>query len=211
MYKCIAFDLDGTLVDAFEAVYQSVNHALTEMGYDHVDDHSIMRAVGWGDRDLLTRFVSQEDAAKTLELFRAHHRVALKTGTKFLPGAQAALEALKGHGYQLALATNRPRFSTDVILETLSARDFFHHTICADQVPNAKPEPDLLHHIMAQLGLEAHELLYVGDMTVDIESAKNAGVAVMAVCTGTCTREELEALKPNKVLDGVGQLIEVLK
>ena len=50
------------------------------------------------------------------------------------------------------------------------------------------------------MGSPPAETLYVGDMTVDVETARAAGLAVAVVPEGSSTREELEALRPDYLL-----------
>src|SRR5262245_54914291 len=106
--KLIIFDLDGTLVDAYKAVAASINHALSTFGFPKIDDETIKRSVGWGDKVLVSKFVPPEKLDQVLSVYRLHHRSALKSGTKFLPGAKQLLERLKEAGYQMAIASNRP-------------------------------------------------------------------------------------------------------
>ena len=80
----IIFDLDGTLVDAYQAVAGSVNYSLGKMGYPPVDDDTIKRLVGWGARNLIQNFVSEEEIDRILSIYRQHHAAALKSGTSFL-------------------------------------------------------------------------------------------------------------------------------
>src|SRR5262245_35251088 len=117
--KLVIFDLDGTLVDAYKAVAARLNHALKSFKYRVLDDPTIKRYVGWGDKNLVSKFVRPEDVDRMLSVYRAHHRSALKSGTKFLPGAKPLLDALKKDGYQLAIASNRPSRFTHIILKHL--------------------------------------------------------------------------------------------
>ena len=70
MLKLIAFDLDGTLVDAFKAVTNSINHVLVTMGYPNQSHYSVKRAVGWGEGKLLVKFVGEENKQKAYKLYQ---------------------------------------------------------------------------------------------------------------------------------------------
>jgi phosphoglycolate phosphatase-like HAD superfamily hydrolase len=85
--RLVIFDLDGTLVDAYPAIASSVNFTLTKLGFPEASYNQIKRAVGWGDRHLLARFVGEELSYKAIKLYRRHHAKALKSGVRFLTRA----------------------------------------------------------------------------------------------------------------------------
>ena len=93
--RLVIFDLDGTLVNAYQAVYQSINFAMRQKGFPPVSARTIRRSVGWGDRHLITRFVGKKHSGDVLEVYRRHHRISLKKGTRLLPGALRLLRDTK--------------------------------------------------------------------------------------------------------------------
>lgn len=208
--KLYMFDLDGTLVDAYKAVAASINYALKAMGYPVLTDEEVKRSVGWGERILIAQHVREEDVDKTLSVFRQHHRAALKTGVKFLPGAKETLKTLKSAGCQLAIATNRPTRFTHIILKTLNAVDFFDYILCGDKVENPKPAGDILTTILEKLNIDPSEALYVGDMAIDVEAGHAAGVRTIAVITGSHRREDIEPVRPFAMIDRMVDLEEIV-
>src|SRR5206468_4299493 len=138
----------GTLVNAYRAVYRSINFALGEFGFPPVSAHVIKRSVGWGDRHLIEGFVGKEKAPAVLKLYRRHHKDSLTTGVKFLPGAKTLLNDLKRNGYRLAIASNRPTKFTKIILKILGIDRCFDCVLCGDQVKRPKPYPDMLWQIL---------------------------------------------------------------
>lgn len=209
--KLIIFDLDGTLVDAYKAVSRSLNYAFKKIGLPPVDDDIIKRSVGWGDRNLIQRFVPLSLTAKALSIYRRHHKKALKKGTKFLPGAKKILFGLKKRKYKLAIASNRPTLFTKIILKHLQADHLFDIILCADKVKHPKPAGDILSAILKKFKILPGETLYVGDMTIDVETAKNAGVKSVIVLTGSSQREEIVPLKPFKIIDRLADLSSFLE
>jgi len=210
MFKAYIFDLDGTLVDAYQAVAQTLNHALKELGYPPADDETVKREVGWGQRYLVEAFVREEDVEKVQLIFKDYHKVALRSGTKFLPGAEALLKKLREKKYHLAIATNRPRYSTDVILDHLQITDMFEMTLCGDELTNLKPHPEILERILTKFDVPPQEALYVGDMTIDVQTGQAAGVKTVAVVTGSSTFEELKELKPFKLCHHLDEMHDLV-
>jgi phosphoglycolate phosphatase len=212
MIRLVIFDLDGTLVNAYPAVSQSVNYTLKAMGFKPRSDHQIKRAVGWGDRQLLAQFIGDDLAAQALRLYRPHHSKALVKpgGVKFLPGAHSTLKSLKKQGYKLAIATNRPTIFTRIILKRLGIWELLDMTLCADKVAQGKPQPDILHAILKKLKVTKLETLYVGDMTIDVNTGHNAGIRTIAVTTGSSTKAELKTLQPWRIISKIDQLKTII-
>jgi len=209
--KLVIFDLDGTLVDAYKAVASSLNHTLIEVGCAAVNDDTIKRTVGWGDRHLVGSFVGEEKLEQAMSIYRQHHARAIKSGTTFLPGARKLLGNLKDKGYKLAVASNRPTRFTHIILKHLQVNRIFDCVLCGDKVARPKPEADILTEILGRLALRPDEALYVGDMTIDVETGHKAGVKTVAVATGSSTKEEIDALKPLAIIDRVIEVERVLE
>ena len=209
--KAVIFDLDGTLVDAYKAVERSMNYALTQAGFPKVSAHTIKRSVGWGDRQLIEGFVGQAHAPKVLDIYRRHHKGSLKTGVKFLRGAQKILKDLDRDGYILAIASNRPTRFTKIILKVLKMDGYFDYVLCADKISRPKPYPDILKYILKKYKLRREEALYVGDMTIDVKTGNSARVKTVAVLTGSSTRDEISALKPYRIIPRISLLENIIK
>ena len=203
MIKAVIFDLDGTLVNAYPAVSESVNYTLKSLGLPCRSDTQIKRSVGGGDRKLMAHFVGEALAPQALAIYRPHHTKALhfKGAVKWLPGALGILKFLKGKGYKLAIASNRPTRFTRIILKVLGVSGLFDVVLCADRADKPKPYPDMLWAIAKRLRLETAEVLYVGDMTIDVNCAHAAGIRAVAVATGSSSRKELKDLKPWAFID----------
>ena len=213
MIRAIIFDLDGTLVNAYPAVSQSVNYTLKTMGFKPHTHAQIKRAVGWGDRQLMAQFEGEALSDIAITVYRPHHAKAILKpgGVRFLSGAQALLKALHGEGYKLAVASNRPTRFTLLVLHQLNIRRLFDVVLCADRAPRPKPYPEILRVILKRLRLSRAEALYVGDMTIDVNTGQRAGVRTIVVTTGSSTRPELKALKPHAIVPRINQLKIILK
>lgn len=209
--KAVIFDLDGTLVNAYPAVERSMNYALVRSGFPKVSAYTIKRSVGWGDRHLIEGFVGREHAPRVLKIYREHHQQSLRTGVRFLPGAARLLKDLDRRGYLLAIASNRPTKFTRIILKVLNIEHHFDHVLCGDKIERPKPYPDILRLILKKYKLRTHEALYVGDMTIDVQTGNSARVKTVAVLTGSSTRKEISELKPFKIIPRISGLTEIIK
>ena len=208
--QLIIFDLDGTLVNAYRAVAASINFTLKKLNCPLQNDETIKRSVGWGDRNLLSRFVGADQIEPALTIYRRHHAQALLNGTTFLPGAKKILQDFKKEGYQLAVASNRPTRFTQIIIRHLKMNRLFNKILCADKLKAGKPDPSILFTIIKQLKQKKSETLYVGDMTIDVETGNRAGIPTVAVLTGSSTQAEIEKLCPYRVISNISELKKVL-
>lgn len=208
--QLVIFDLDGTLVDAYDAVAASLQHALEQMDLPTINHAMVKKNVGWGETHLISKLVPQTHVAQVLSIYRQHHRSALKSGTKFLPGAKKLLEGLKKDGYTLAVATNRTSRFTHVILKHLKIADSFDYIVCGDEVKRAKPEPDMLQMILKRSGIRVEQVVYVGDMMIDVQAGVAAGIKTIAVLTGSCGKEDFSGHAPFAFALSADQILPIL-
>jgi phosphoglycolate phosphatase len=211
MIKLIIFDLDGTLVNAYKAVAVSVNKVLSDLNIPEADDATIQREVGWGERKLLNAFISDDLLDNAVAMYRKYHKQALSGNTFFLSGAKELIDIICKRGYTLAVATNRPVWSTKEILDCLGIRDRFKIVLSGEQVKNQKPAPDIIFDILEKLSVKKGEALFVGDMTVDAQTGNAAGVKTVIVTTGSSTREEIERESPFKIVDNVYDVVSIVE
>ena len=201
--KLVIFDLDGTLIDAYEPVARSLNYALQRVGVAPLSAETIKRTVGWGDRHLLRSCIGDIDLGKVVRIYRRHHARSLRNGSKLLPGARRLLNVLRRRNLKMAVASNRPTRFSHIVMEHLDIRSYFDYVLCGDKLPKAKPDPDILFRILKKFRLPPEQALYVGDMIIDIQTGHSAGVRTVAVATGSSHKSELRALKPFRLIDNV--------
>ena len=208
--KLAIFDLDGTLVDAYEAITRSFNYTMKKYGYPPQDPLVIRRAVGWGDRNLLKPFVKKCDLHKALSVYRRHHRLSLLKYSRLIKGVRRILDYLKAKNYQLAVASNRPTLFSRLILRHLKLDRYFTYVLCADKLKHGKPHPEILQRIMRRLSVRPQETVYVGDMPIDAEAARRTAIRAVIVTGGSGIKNEIRAEKPYLVIRNILALKNVL-
>lgn len=206
MIKLVIFDLDGTLIDAYEAIEKSLNYTLKILGYETVGFSAVHKAVGAGDVNFIKTFVEDKYVEKALGIYREHHKSALLTYTRTIPSTKRMLKSLKKRNFRLAVATNRPEKFSLILLNHLGLDDYFDLITCAGTVEELKPEPTLLLRILEELEINSDEALYVGDMAVDVYAGKNAGIKTIAVMSGSSSESELKKAKPHKLISSIAEL-----
>jgi phosphoglycolate phosphatase len=208
--KLVIFDLDGTIVDAYGAISRSFNYALKKLGLEAEDHLTIRRAVGWGDKQLLSPFVEKKDLVKALLLYRNHHKIALLKYSRLFPNVKYVLRYLKEKGYKLAVASNRPTKFSLILIRHLGIEKYFNYWLCADKLKHGKPNPEILRRIIRKFSLKPKQALYVGDMALDAQAGRRAGISTIIVATGSSRLTEIKKEKPALVIREVLELLEVL-
>jgi phosphoglycolate phosphatase len=202
----VLFDLDGTLIDSFPAIAASVNHVRSLYHLPPLSVAEVTRYVGRGAALLLRDTVGVGDPKANAEAYRVHHPSVIQAGTKWLPGALDMLQSLHAQGVKLGVCSNKPIAFTRLILNGTPFQALFDVVLGPEDAGKHKPAPDILLVAMTRLGVAPEKTLYIGDMTVDIETARAAGVRVWVVPTGSDTVAALDAARPDRRLRDMDEL-----
>lgn len=193
-YDLIVFDWDGTLMDSAAAIVNAIIAASRDMNLPEPPESRARHVIGLGLSDALRYAVpelAEQDYPKMVERYR-HHYLSKDHELVLFPGAYEMVEELSAAGRMLAVATGKSRLGLNRALEQSGLGGFFHSTRCADEC-FSKPHPKMLEEIMDELGVTSDRTLMVGDTTHDLQMARNAGVAALAVAFGAHPRTVLES------------------
>jgi len=205
--KGVIFDLDGTLIDSYQALFLAFRHAYQNMGLPPLSFEEVQKVTGHGLASTFRHLLGEERVPEALTLFRQKYEEVLRPYTSLLRDARQVLETLHGRGIQLAIATNKlGRFSRE-IFEHFGLDKLFTIIVGDEDVSQNKPHPEMLLFAIEKMGLRKEEVIFVGDSSIDIQTAKNAGVRVFAVPTGVTKREDLEKAQPTAVLHSLLDLL----
>ena len=130
----------------------------------------------------------------------------MHSGTRLLPGAAELLRLLHGRGLRLGVCSNKPVAFTRDLVTYLGLAPLLDAVLGPEDVAHPKPAPDMLLAALQRLNVAAAEALYVGDMSVDVQTARGAGVAVWVVATGSEEREALVRARPDGLFAGLGEI-----
>lgn len=196
-FELIVFDWDGTLLDSAAAIVSSIQAACRDLGLPEPSPSRARHVIGLGLGDALRHAVPalpERDYPRMVERYR-HHYLSRDHELTLFPGVFEMIESLAARGRLLAVATGKSRVGLNRALAHSGLGPFFHATRCADEC-FSKPHPAMLEQLMDELGVSPERALMVGDTTHDLQMAKNAGVAGLAVSFGAHPREALEAEQP---------------
>ena len=182
-YKYIFFDLDGTVIDSYEAAWATILDTLQEHNLPLIPED---------ERTLGIKNVYKKHAH--LADPRALRNTHLKFQEKYFhkntlyPRVIETLTRLKKEGASLAVITTSNKLKADYLLKTLHLDQFFEVVITEADVKNLKPHTEPFEKAAERLGIGAdkkHQMLMVGDTEVDILGAHNYGIHVVAVTYST--------------------------
>lgn len=194
MYKCVIFDLDGTLLDTLDDLGNAGNYALEVQGFPVHEIEKYKYFVGNGIPKLIERIlpncVDENVRKETYELFCSYYNAHTTDNTKPYEGIIELLSFIHGQGIKIAVVTNKAHdFAIEIINHYFAGLiDCIYGAV--EGYPK-KPSPYWVNIAINNFGFEKKEILYIGDSGVDIETAINAGVESCGVLWGFRTKSEL--------------------
>lgn len=189
MYNAVIFDFDYTLGDTTDGIVQSVNYALEELGYSSRDVSEIKRTIGMSLRETFSALAGsrdEEQAESFVGLFREKADEVMTDSAELYDCVPEILRELH-KTCRIGIVTTKFHYRIEAILRKFSAEELVDVIVGAEDVKAEKPAPEGLLSAISRLGVENAETLYVGDSTVDAQTAQNAGLDFAAVLTGTTT------------------------
>ncbi len=208
----IVFDLDGTLVDTADDLIAALNHVLELEGATSVARAAARHMVGHGARMLITRGLAADNrtvsAARIEELFQAfikYYSANIAVHSKVFPGVHEALDKLATQGFGFAVCTNKYESASRDLLAQMRLADRFSMICGQDTFAFCKPDPRTLLATIAAAGGDPLKSIMVGDSRTDIDTAKAAGVPVVAVDFGY-TDQHVSVFGPSTVISHYHEL-----
>ena len=211
-FDLIAFDWDGTLFDSTAAITRSIQLAVADVGGTVPSDSQASYVIGMALLPALAHAapdVPQEKYNDLANRYRYHYLKQQELITLFA-GVLPMLEALRERGHWLAVATGKSRRGLNEALQHANLRGMFDSSRTADETAG-KPHPLMLQELMAELDVPPERLLMIGDTTHDLEMARNAGCASVAVAYGAHDPRDLQACQPLHVAADVADLHQWLR
>ncbi len=202
----VVFDLDGTLIDGYEAIADALAYAMGRLGLEPLPPDRVRGMVGHGIDRLLAKAVGAERVPEGVRLFRERYPQVAVEKTRLMPDVPEVLAELAGRGHPMAVASNKPEPFSRKILEACGVGRYFAALAGPDGQTPTKPDPTMLLRLMAAVGAAPGDTLVVGDMEVDSQFARAAGCRVALVPTGSRTREELAGVDADALLDSLRDL-----
>jgi len=217
-FDLVLFDLDGTLLETAPEISDAVNDTLKHFKLPAVTQTQVERWIGHGTRELLIQAVasiSQSDPeavrngpgfGQLTASFDGHYLQRCGTRSRPYAGAVETLDVLEAAGVKACIVTNKEAAYTQRLLDSHRLSDRFALVVSGDTLPTKKPNPAGVHHCLKTCGVAAHRTLFVGDSSIDVETARNAGLTVWAFTHGYNMGHSIADSRPDRVLGDFNSL-----
>ena len=193
-YTTYLFDFDYTLADSSRGIVLCFRHVLERNGYTDVTDDAIRRTIGKTLEESFSILTGETDPARLADFkqqYRKEADVHMTPNTRLFPETLDVLRRLKVRGAKVGIISTKYRFRIHDTMDQHLPADFLDIVVGGEDVTRAKPDPEGLLHAITELGVEKTDVLYIGDSTVDAETALAAGVDFAGVTHGVTTADEL--------------------
>lgn len=215
MIRLAIFDMDGTLVNSLEDLADACNRILLMHGLPEYETDRYRYFVGDGAAKLIERVLPDnlrdgDTIRRYYDEFTAYYKVHCNDKTAPYAGIPEALAALRKAGFQLAVASNKPDIAAQEIAANMFGESTFDLVLGKTDTRPTKPDPKIIHDILAVLKCPPEQAVLIGDTNVDVRTGKNADVRVIGCAWGFRGREELQTAGADWILDSPEELPALL-
>jgi len=186
--SAILFDVDGTLIDSNDAHADGWAQALTEHGIPR-DAGQVRPLIGMGSDKLLPAIAGLEEASPRGRAVAGRKKELFTTRLPHLRptrGARALVSYLRDQGKKIVIATSASDDEMDAILQQAGVADLIPRRTSSDDADRSKPDPDIVVAALQQAGAPSDGTVMIGDTPYDLEAARRAGIAAIALRCGGC-------------------------
>jgi phosphoglycolate phosphatase len=202
----ILFDFDGTLAETMMLIHDVFNRLSGVYGYKHMPEEDIEELRHLSMREFIEH---QEISLWKVPLIAIHARRMMHDEMDQIHPPAGLVDSLtkiheSGRYLMDILTSNRPKNVFRFLAQ--------HQINWFDQVESTRAilsKKRRVEKYIRTKGLDPESLYYIGDTTVDVESARHAGAKTVAVSWGLNTREALEKVNPDFLLDHPSQLLDI--
>ena len=218
-FDLVMFDLDGTLIETAPEICDAVNDTLRRFDLPEITQQQVNDWIGQGTRELLIEALAYSGktsvaavrVSDSLSLvdaeFDKYYQARCGTRSHLYPQVRETLTVLRERGVKLAVVTNKESRYTASVLNAHQLLPLFDRVVSGDTLPRKKPDPAGIQSCLAQFETPAHRALFVGDSSIDVATARNAGVTVWALPYGYNMGQSIENCSPDRVIPDCSVLL----
>lgn len=220
--QAVLFDLDGTLIETAPEIADAVNDALRAVDLAEIGLPMVRDWIGHGTATLLISALGHRlglDAdgvcawpryAEAVQAFDAAYEARCGTRSHLYDGVRDTLARLRAQGVRTAVVTNKEGRFTERVLAAHQLQPSFDVVISGDSLPTKKPNPAGIAHALTVMGVAADQALFVGDSSIDVQTARNAGLAVWVLPYGYNMGQPIADSQPDRLLEGFAQVMDAV-
>ena len=207
--KLIILDFDGTLADTRGLIVLTMQQTIQELGLESRTDDQCAAMIGLPLKQAFTDLIPMTDAMGDC-CVDTYRRIFTENNAAYtipaFPNVLETLRLLSQKGYTLTIASSRSHRSLMEFVVGMDLQQVISYVLGADDVTQAKPNPEPVLNTLKKFGCTPDEALVVGDTWYDIEMGRRAGVRTCGVTYGNGSREELINAGADFLMDDFGEL-----
>lgn len=214
--KAVIFDLDGTLLDTIDDIANSMNSALIKSHLAPYTTEDYKYYVGSGVDELVHRVLKNQSGdellfqtVKSEYLLQYLHKQS--ENTKPYAGIMTLLDTLFSMGIKVSVLSNKPDPDTQLVIKHYFPNYPFFKVLGKLPSFEIKPNPASANEIVRLLQVSPKDVLYVGDTSVDMETAVNANLTPVGVLWGFRNKEELLQSGAKYIISHPSELIDIME
>ncbi len=211
--RAVLFDMDGTLVDTHDLIYESFNKALHELNKKPLSKEDFTYKLFGKPVDSsvysLVGISSDREYHQLMAFFESAWIKNLKK-LKVLKDVPLTLRRLREKGRKLGVVSTSPRNIVAKTLEVAGIRSYFDVIIGGDDARNKKPHHEPVTNALKILGVAAKNAIYVGDTIYDVQAGRSAGCYTVFLLN-SYNRDNSTRAHPDRAIEKVSELLDIIK
>lgn len=213
MIKTLILDFDGTIADTRSVILKTMHQTIAEYGMPQPDDYTCAATIGLPLDEAFVRMlgINRDEGLRCAGIYRRLFEVNNSEGAvTMFPNVADTIRRMHAQGLTITIASSRGHHSLSDFVSRFGLSSCFSAIVGADDVDNAKPDPEPVNRILRQLGRNADTAMVVGDTAFDITMGRRAGAHTCGVTYGNGTLRELEQSGAECVIDDFSALPDVI-
>jgi phosphoglycolate phosphatase len=209
-YDLIIFDWDGTLVDSIDWIVECIQLVAEDQNLTKPGIQPCKDIIGLSLSEAMLQLfptITEEQKADMVKNYRQRYLAKPSTSNDLFLGTLDVLKTLKAENKTLAISTGKGQAGLDRGLDGTGLRSFFTECRCGDTM-RSKPSPHMLFDIMQATNIAPEKSIMIGDSTLDLQMANNAGIDCIGVTTGAHSSDILETQAPLACISNLTELFK---
>lgn len=212
--KCILFDLDGTLANTLGDIAVNLNRALAKNSFPTHDEKKVISFINNGAvrlvKSAMPKEHTEEEFLSTFNDYQNFYLNNLVEKTYLYDGIEELIKNLKSEGFLLGVVTNKPDTHAQPIVSHFFKNTFDY--VCGSKEGYAKkPDADVIKRAANALNCDISQMVLVGDSSVDVQTAKNAGIISIGVLYGFAQEQSFKDISPDHTAECAEDILKIIK